>query len=100
MTIKFTNDESIRIAPPVEQKMFNGAQSAGKIIIFSIEENSLTLDQASELLTTDNISSLELISDDGENTKTITGYERVAMLVARYQPDTSAIIEVQLSKGI
>ena len=99
MTIKLKDKTIMQITPPVEQKIFSGTGSVGKVITFSIAE-TMTLDEADAILTQDNISSFGLISDDTTSSKTITGYEKVAMLVARYNNDTSAIIEIQLSKGL
>lgn len=99
MKIAFKNGNEYEVQNLLEQKVFNNASSGWVIgFTFTANLNSSTLDS---LLTAENISQL-IIKDDEttENSTTVSGYDKVTSAVIRHATATSAIIEVQFSKGL
>lgn len=99
MKIAFKNGSEYEVQNLLEQKVFNNASSGWVIgFTFTANVNSSSLDN---LLSSDNISQLTVKDDeDTENTMTVSGYEKVSSAVIRHATATSAIVEVQFSKGL
>lgn len=93
MNMKFANDVTVEIQGLVEQRV--GSGEIRWIMMFSIL-TQLTTEGLEELLTEENISVLEIT--DGETTKVIEGYNKVAVATMRYMSDLQTIIEVQLRR--
>ena len=100
MKVSFKNGGEYEAQNLLEQKVFNNASSGGWVIGFNFTAN-LNSSSLDELLTPDNISQLT-IKETEESTvsTTILGYEKVTSAVIRHITPTSAIIEVQFSKGL
>lgn len=99
MKIAFKNGNEYEVQNLLEQKVFNNASSGWVIgFTFTANLNSSTLDS---LLTAENISQLIIKDDEStENSTTVLGYDKVTSAVIRHATATSAIIEVQFSKGL
>lgn len=99
MKIAFKNGNEYEVQNLLEQKVFNNASSGWVIgFTFTANLNSSTLDS---LLTAENISQLIIKDDEStENSTTVSGYDKVTSAVIRHATATSAIIEVQFSKGL
>lgn len=99
MKIAFKNGNEYEVQNLLEQKVFNNTSSGWVIgFTFTANLNSSTLDS---LLTAENISQLIIKDDEStENSTTVSGYDKVTSAVIRHATATSAIIEVQFSKGL
>lgn len=99
MKIAFKNGNEYEVQNLLEQKVFNNASSGWVIgFTFTANLNSSTLDS---LLTAENISQLIIKDDEStENSTTVLGYDKVTSAVIRHATATSAIVEVQFSKGL
>lgn len=99
MKIAFKNGSEYEVQNILEQKVFNNTSSGWVIgFTFAANLNSSTLDS---LLTAENISQLIIKDDEStENSTTVLGYDKVTSAVIRHATATSAIIEVQFSKGL
>ena len=98
MKIRFNDGKEKQvITNPVEQKLFRGGVATGWILNVSIA--SITAEEADGLLTTDNISSITLLNDAGDEMCKILGYEKISALTVRHN-DTQSVAEIQFSKGV
>lgn len=93
MNMKFNNGTIVTVEGLTEQRV--GMADINWVMMFSIT-SQLSKEDLEILLTENNISSLEIT--DGENTKVITGYNKITVATMRYLSDLVTIIEVQLRK--
>ena len=108
MKIKFANGVVKGCESPTEQKVFRNVSEKtvgiGWLLHFRLM-GLITSTELDELLTVDNIKSLEFLFDteDGETVKlfNLYGYDKITSSVIRYAEDEStAYTEIQLSKGV
>lgn len=93
MNMKFNNGTIVTVEGLTEQRV--GMADINWVMMFSIT-SQLSKEDLEILLTENNISSLEIT--DGENTKVITGYNKITVATMRYLSDLVTITEVQLRK--
>ncbi len=106
MKVKFANGTKKDCSAPAEQKLFKtnaGALvPAGWVLTFRMNGET-TSSELDELLTKENVSTLEFIEESESITEsyTISGYDTVTSLVIRHSsnPDMTSA-EIQLSKGV
>lgn len=82
MNVRFRNGETQKCTLPTEQKLFRDGENAGWILSFSIKE-SVTSDKLDELLSEENISTLEF-SDDENEICSLSGYQKATSVIIRY----------------
>jgi hypothetical protein len=108
MKVKFANGVEKECSAPTEQKAFRNVsgQSVGIGWILNIRLlGGITSSELDNLLATDNIKTLEFVTNtDNETEKTLftlDGYEKVTSSSIRHAEDISATFaEIQLTKGI
>lgn len=93
MNMKFNNGTIVTVEGLTEQRV--GMADINWVMMFGVT-SQLSKEDLEILLTENNISSLEIT--DGENTKVITGYNKITVATMRYLSDLVTIIEVQLRK--
>lgn len=98
MKIAFKNGAAYEAQSLLEQKVFN-SNASGWVVGFSFSGN-LNSQSLDELLTAENISQLTVTDADGAATTVLAGYEKVTSAVIRHTAPSSAIAEVQFSKGL
>ena len=91
--MKFNNGTIVTVEGLTEQRV--GMADINWVMMFSVT-SQLSKEDLEILLTENNISSLEIT--DGENTKVITGYNKITVATMRYLSDLVTITEVQLRK--
>lgn len=82
---------------PIEQKLFRNGESNGWILNLSV--SGLTAEESNDVLTSENIGKMSLISDEGEVKTILADYSRIAVLTIRHS-DTQTIAEIQFAKGV
>ena len=103
MKVKFANGVVKECAAPTEQKAFKAGIGVGWILLLRLigETTSTELDN---LLTEDNISPLEFITEteDGKDKTifTLSGYNKVTSSTIRYAEGENTVSEIQLTKGM
>jgi hypothetical protein len=108
MKVKFANGVEKECAAPTEQKAFGNVsgETVGIGWILNIRLlGGITSSELDNLLATDNIKTLEFVTNtDNETEKTLftlDGYEKVRSSSIRHAEDISATFaEIQLTKGI
>lgn len=104
MKVKFANGAIKECAAPTEQKAFRTVGGNGWILNLRLM-GGITSAELDELLTVENIASLEFLSvpEEGE-AKTIfilDGYDKISSSTIRHAEDTTATtVEIQLTKGL
>ncbi len=98
MKITFKNGAAYEAQSLLEQKVFN-SNASGWVVGFSFSGN-LNSQSLDELLTAENISQLTVTGEGEAATTILTGYEKVTSAVIRHTAPSSAIVEVQFSKGL
>lgn len=93
MNMKFNNGTIVTVEGLTEQRV--GMADINWVMMFGVT-SQLSKEDLEILLTENNISSLEIT--DGENTKVITGYNKITVATMRYLSDLVTITEVQLRK--
>lgn len=104
MKVKFANGAIKECAAPTEQKAFRTVGGNGWILNLRLM-GEITSTELDELITTENITSLEFLSetDKGEDKTifTLDGYEKITSSTIRHAEDTtSTSVEIQLTKGL
>ena len=109
MKIKFVDGSIKECAVPTEHKVFKTVSGnligTGWILTFKIIDNISSAEEVDTMLETENISSLEFLSEteNGELTTLfkLDGYESVISSIIHYAEDTTKTnVEIQLSKGV
>lgn len=104
MKVKFANGVIKECNAPTEQKAFRTIGGNGWILNLRLM-GGITSAELDELLTDENIASLEFLSvpEDGESKTifTLDGYEKITSSTIRHAEDTtSTSVEIQLTKGL
>ncbi len=107
MKVKFVNGTIKKCAAPMEQKLFKSAEGntigVGWMLNLRLI-GEITSDELDDILTDENISRLEFITDgeEGEiSLFTLNDYEKVSASTIRYSEDaTATFAEIQMSKGV
>ena len=109
MKVKFVDGSIKECAVPTEHKVFKSIGGSlvdtGWILTFRIIDNISSSEEVDTMLETENILSLEFLSEteDGELTTlfNLEGYEKVISSIIHYSEDvTMTNVEIQLSKGV
>ena len=82
---------------PIEQKLFRNGQPYGWVLNVSV--SGLTSADVENVLTTENIQNMSLITDESKKIVELLGYEKVSALTIRHS-DTQTIAEIQFAKGV
>ena len=108
MKVKFVNNVTKTCNAPTEQKVFKnvGGETTGTgwVLMFRLL-GEITSSELDELVTVENVSSLEFFvdSEEGEDITlfTLAGYDKITASTIRHAEDESATYaEIQLSKGV
>ncbi len=104
MKVKFANGVVKECSAPTEQKAFRTVGGNGWILNLRLI-GGITSAELDELITTENIASLEFLSvpEDGEAKTifTLDGYEKITSSTIRHAEDTaSTSVDIQLTKGL
>ena len=108
MKVKFSNGVVKDCTSPTEQKIFrpiDGITTAvGWLLILRIT-GEVTSKELDNLLTTENIKTLEFLSENGNGEEislfTLEGYEKITSSTIRHAEDTNdTSAEIQLTRGI
>ena len=104
MKVRFANGVIKKCAAPTEQKAFRTVGGNGWILNLRLI-GGITSAELDELITTENIDSLEFLSvpEEGEAKTifTLDGYEKITSSTIRHAEDTaSTSVEIQLTKGL
>ncbi len=98
MKLRFNDGTERAIASnPVEQKLFRNGEPNGWILNLAI--SGLTAEESNDVLTSENIGKMSLISDEGEVKSILADYSRIAVLTIRHS-ETKTIAEIQFAKGV
>lgn len=96
MKIRFKNDTEAVCLNPTEQKLFKNGASAGWVCTFSIV-GDVDADTLDTLLTEENISKIQLLSDNGTLISEAANYEKIASVIIRYS-EAGGRADIQLTK--
>ena len=105
MKVKFANGVVKGCNAPTEQKIFRTASGENGWILQLRLIGEITSTELDEILTNENIKSLEFLSEteSGEDKTifTLDGYEKITSSTIRHAEDTtSTSVDIQLTKGI
>lgn len=105
MKVKFANGVVKGCNAPTEQKIFRTASGENGWILQLRLIGEITSTELDEILTNENIKSLEFLSEteSGEDKTifTLDGYEKITSSTIRHAEDTtSTSVDIQLTKGL
>ena len=105
MKVKFANGVVKDCAAPTEQKVFRTASGENGWILHLRLTGAITSAELDELLTVENIASLEFLSEtDSGGAATLfilDGYGKITSSTIRHAEDTALTnAEIQLTKGV
>lgn len=107
MKVKFKNGTETEVLNPTEQKLFKNGSPAGWICTFSLTGNTdtdvsdtadtLDADTLDAILTEENISKIQFLSDKGGLISETANYEKIASVIIRYS-EAGGRADIQLTK--
>lgn len=109
MKIKFVDGRIKECSAPTEHKVFKSIGGnligTGWILTFKIIDSISSAEEVDNMLETENIVSLEFLSETEEGERKtlfkLDGYDKVTSSIIHYAEDTTKTnIEIQLSKGV
>lgn len=101
MKVRFKDGVVKDCTAPTEQKIFKSVDGKTGWMLMLRLIGEITSTELDNILTTDNIATLEFFSEDNIPLFTLDGYDKITSSTIRHSEDTtSTSVEIQLTKGV